>query len=175
MAEGLENILCRCPKCLGKSTLVTEGRKIRCDCGLSLTLNERYNFVGDTEFRTPLDWYDWQYSVIKDEILSNEDYRLSTKATLKHSSADGKSLLRVSGKGVCTLTRAGLTYSGTEDGEEKEIFFPMDEIYRLLFGAGENFEIYRGKEIFFFVPKKPKISVEFYIASGILKELSEKQ
>lgn len=173
MAEGLENILCRCPKCLGKYTLQTERKNISCECGLSLKLNERYNFEGDTEFKNPLEWYDWQTQLIRREIEENEDYSLTSKVTLKHASADGKSLLRVSGKGVCTLNRAGLCYVGTEDGEQKEIFFPMEEIYRLLFGAGENFEIYRGKEIFFFVPKEPKISVEFYIASGILKSLSE--
>ena len=35
-------------------------------------------------------------------------------------------------------------------GKEIEKFFPMSQIYRLLFGAGVDFEIYEGKEIWFF-------------------------
>jgi uncharacterized membrane protein YdjX (TVP38/TMEM64 family) len=171
MAEGLENILCRCPRCGGKRTLKTDGGQISCDCGLSETVDSRYSLTGNSGFANHLEWYDWQTEVIRKEILEKEDWSLSSKVTLKHASVDGKSLLRVSGKGTCTLTREGLTYRGTEDGEEKEIFFPKEEIYRLLFGAGEDFEIYRGKEIFYFVPKDGRICVEYYIASIILDGL----
>jgi hypothetical protein len=43
-------------------------------------------------------------------------------------------------------------------------------MYRLLFGAGENFEIYNGREICFFVPTDGRSAVDWYIASRIIKD-----
>ena len=82
-------------------------------------------------------------------------------------------MLRVAGKGVCTLNRQGLTYKGTRDGEEVEKLFPLSGIYRILFGAGEDFEIYEGKEIFYFCPEELRSCVDYYIVSKLLKEISE--
>jgi hypothetical protein len=48
--------------------------------------------------------------------------------------------------------------------------FPLNDIYRLLFGAGEDFEIYEGKEIYYFIPEEKRSCVDWYIVSGLLKE-----
>ena len=48
--------------------------------------------------------------------------------------------------------------------------FPLDKIYRILFGAGEDFEIYEDKEIYYFVPEDKRTCVMWYILSGLLKE-----
>jgi hypothetical protein len=66
------------------------------------------------------------------------------------------------------LNRNGLTYIGTEYGENVEKHFPLSKIYRLLFGAGEDFEIYDGKEIYYFTPEERKSCVDWYIASAKL-------
>jgi hypothetical protein len=47
----------------------------------------------------------------------------------------------------------------------------MSEIYRLLFGAGEDFELYEGRERFYFIPEDKRSCVDWYIVSKILKEL----
>ena len=94
---------------------------------------------------------------------------------LRHGSKDGKSFTRHAGEGVCTLTKAGLRYCGSEDGQEIEKFFPLSQIYRLLFGAGENFEIYEGKEIWYFRPEEKRSCVTWYVVSGLLKELYDKE
>ena len=103
-------------------------------------------------------------------IAACPDFKLEQKVTLKHSSQNGKSLLRIAGEGVCTLNKEGLIYRGTEDGEQIEKIFPLKDIYRLLFGSGKNFEIYEGKEIWFFVPEEIRACVDFYIASELLKK-----
>jgi hypothetical protein len=54
------------------------------------------------------------------------------------------------------------------DGEEVELHFSLQRIYRLLFGAGENFEIYDGTRILYFVPEERRSAVDWYIASMIL-------
>ena len=67
-----------------------------------------------------------------------------------------------------------LTYTGTKDGESVELHFSLQKIYRLLFGAGVNFEIYNGSEILFFVPEEKRAAVQWYMASMILHDTAPK-
>ena len=169
MAEGLENILSICPSCNSKYSLKTHKSTLTCEhCALSTTLNGRYEFLGGVPFQNFAEWYDYQYSAIEKEILENECYELSSDVELRHASKDGKTFLTLAGNGKCRLTRYGLTYTGTEYGEKVEKHFPISAIYRLLFGAGEDFEIYEGKEIYYFTPKEKRSCVDWYIASCVL-------
>ncbi len=171
LAKGLENILVRCPHCGAKYSMITEGMTVKCsECEKSATLNDRYAFVDNTPFENFAEWYDWQRVEMEKEILTNPEFKLEQNVTLKHSSKDGKTMLRVAGTGVCTLDKTGLTYRGERDGESIEKHFPLSVIYRLLFGSGENFEIYEGREIWFFVPDEIRSCVDFYIASEFLKK-----
>ena len=176
IAEGLENILAICPRCNSRHTLKTSGNRLFCEkCDLSLTMSDRYQLSGENlPFASFTDWYNWQCEVIRDEVLSSPEFTLADKVTLKHPSIDGKTLLRVVGEGECVLSYEGLVYRGTIDGEVVEKRFPMDKMYRLLFGAGENFEIYEGQTIYYFVPTDTRSAVMWYIVSKILKDNSGK-
>ncbi|MBE6675030.1 MAG: hypothetical protein E7596_07995 [Ruminococcaceae bacterium] len=175
LAQGLENILTRCPSCNGKHTLVTKGMEIRCEsCGLSAKMDKRYGFVDAVPFDNLNSWYKWQVCQMEKEMENDPDFKLESAVVLKNPSKDGKSSLYEAGKGICTLNSDGLTYVGTKDGEDVTITFPMAEIYRLLFGAGENFEIYRGREIYYFMPENKKTCVDWYIASRLFKEQEER-
>ena len=169
LACGLENILTTCPICGEKFTLTTKNRDIFCEkCGKIATLDDRYALCGRAQFDSFVKWYDWQFEALKTQIEENPDFALEGEVVLKMASLDGKRSLREVGVGRCTLNAEGLRYVGTADGEEKEIFFPIDQIYRLLFGSGENFEIYVGKDIYYFVPSEKRSCVEWYMASIIL-------
>ncbi len=170
MAEGLENILTTCPVCGKKHTLVTKGNKISCEiCGYLTSLSDRYGFHDDFRFRDLTQWYDWQMALLRKEITENENYTLSSKVELRLP-GNGYSLTRHGGSGICVLNLQGLTYTGTKDGEEVELHFSLQRIYRLLFGAGENFEIYDGSEILYFVPEEKRSAVQWYMASMILHD-----
>ena len=131
-------------------------------------MDDRYSFVEGAPFENFSHWYDWQLSELKREIEGHPEYALTSRVTLRRPSTDGKTMLREAGEGVCTLTREGLTYHGTQDGETFDFSVSLDRIYRLLFGAGENFEVYVGKEIYYFVPEDRRSAVEWYMASMIL-------
>jgi len=170
MAEGLENILSVCPVCSQKHTLTTKKNKIFCaHCGYLTSLNNRYGFTEDFQFANLAQWYDWQKALLEEEITGNADYTLSSKVELRLPGT-GKGLTRHGGYGVCTLNREGLTYTGTKDGETVSLHFSIQRIYRLLFGAGENFEIYDGTQILYFVPEEKRSSVDWYMASMILHD-----
>jgi len=173
MAEGLENILTTCPTCGKKHTLTTKKDKIFCQhCGYLTSLDSRYSFTGNFKFQNPAQWYAWQKTLWEKEIAENESFSLSSKVELRLP-GDGKSLTRYGGSGVCTLSRDGLIYSGTKDAETVELHFSIQRIYRLLFGAGENFEIYDGTQILYFVPEEKREAVDWYIASMILYDREE--
>ena len=170
MAEGLENILTTCPECNRKHTLVTKNNKIFCEhCGYLTSVDTRYGFTEGFRFKNFAQWYDWQKDLLEKEILGNPNYALSSKVELRLP-GNGNGLTRHGGQGVCTLSREGLTYEGTKDGENVQLCFPIRQVYRLLFGAGENFETYDGEEIQYFVPEEKRSAVEWYMASMLLHD-----
>ena len=174
IAEGLENILTVCPVCNGQHTLVTKKNKVLCEhCGYLTAVDNRYQFEAGFRFADLRQWYDWQKQILEQEIAQNGDYAMTTKVELRLP-GDGKGMTRHGGYGVCTLDREGLTYSGTKDGENVELHFSIQRIYRLLFGAGENFEIYDGTQILYFVPEERRSAVDWYMASMILHDMAAK-
>ncbi|MBQ8685408.1 MAG: VTT domain-containing protein [Clostridia bacterium] len=173
LAVGLENVLTLCPECKAKHSFQTQGRKITCEkCGFTRTLNSRYGF-DEPPFKNILEWYEYQTDEMEKAMREDPDYALQANVVLKHASKDGKTMLYEAGTGVCTLDKTGLCYRGTEDGKEIVKTFPLSDIYRLLFGAGEDFEIYEGEEIYYFVPEDKRGCVDWYIASGVLKKIYE--
>ena len=171
LAEGLENILNLCPHCHSKHSLSTKGHTVKCDsCGMSTKMDKRYAFDSGVPFANFQEWYNWQTEEMRKEVQENPDFKLESKVVLNHASKDGKTSLYKAGKGLCVLNREGLTYKGTRDGEETEVHFPQEQIYRLLFGAGVDFEIYEDREIFYFEPENLKTCVDWYMASKLLKE-----
>lgn len=173
IAKGLENILTTCPICEQKYLITTNKNQILCEhCGCLTSMNDRYVFDEGFRFENLAQWYDWQKLLLEKEIDDNQDYALSSEVELRLR-GNGKELTRHSGFGVCTLNRDGLTYTGTKDGENVELHYSMQQIYRLLFGAGVNFELYDGGEILFFVPKEKRSAVEWYMASMILRDEAE--
>lgn len=168
LAEGLHNILAICPVCGEKHTLYTKKCSIYCkNCGKLTELDDRYNFAPGFRFANFGEWYDWQKQIFEERILSDGKYTLTSPVELRLP-GNGGSLTRYAGRGVCTLDRGGLSYVGERDGEPYEVSFPLERVYRLLFGAGVNFEIYNGKEILFFVPDVKQSAVEWYLTSMIM-------
>ena len=169
MAEGLENILTTCPVCNGKHTIVTRKNKVFCQhCGYLTSLDDRYGFTEDFQFSDLTQWYDWQKEIVKDKAFA-----LTAKVELRLPGT-GKGLTRHGGWGECTLNRDGLTYVGTKDGETVKLQFSIGRVYRLLFGAGENFEIYDGTQILYFVPEEKRSAVDWYMTSMILHDEAER-
>lgn len=171
IAEGLENILAICPKCKSRHSLITNKNTITCEnCQLEVKLDDRYQMSG-CEFNNILEWYNYQKEIIKKEIVENKDFVLEDKVELWHLSKDCKKITRKAGEGICKLDRSGLKYIGSDDGVDIEKEFPIADIYRILFGAGEDFEIYDGQELYYFVPENKRSCVAWYIVSEILKEI----
>ena len=173
LAEGLENILTTCPTCRRKYTITTRKNQVFCEhCGYLTSMSDRYGFDPDFQFEDLTQWFDWQKQLLQQEIDGDENYVLSSEVELRLRGS-GNRMTRHSGFGVCTLNRDGLTYAGTKDGGTVALHYSFQKIYRLLFGAGVNFELYDGTEIRFFVPKEKRAAVDWYLVSMILRDSAE--
>lgn len=177
LAVGIDNILYRCPKCGSEFTLTGSGNTVKCGCcNYSATMDDRYRFTdADAIFDNHQQWYNWQADVMRKQIADDAAFELRDRVQLYHSSIGGAKQLRLAGNGTCVLNRDGLTYTGDDSGEQITKFFPITSIYRLLFGAGEDFEIYEGEEIWYFVPDDKRTCVKWYMASILLKEATDEK
>ena len=168
LAVGLDNVLYRCPECDGQFSLTAEGNTLSCaHCGKSFTMDDRYRFTSG-RFGNLQEWYRWQTEELRGEIEADPDWRIEDGVTLYHASLDGKKQLRKAGKGHCVFDRTGLVYTGTDGGVETVKSFPISRLYRILFGAGADFEVYEGTEMWYFVPNDTRTCVKWYMASALL-------
>ena len=175
MAEGLENILYKCPHCGKEFTLKSKKNKFFCEsCGYTVTMDNRYNFVAEQGkplyYENLRDWFLAQKAEIAEQIKS-DDYELTCPVTLKKRSLDNKSFLREAGRGICTLNHNGLTYVGTADGEQREYHWDSAEIYALCYAKGKCFQYYTGNDYFAFFPDNALLSIKYYIASELLGKM----
>ncbi len=78
-AKGLHKVLYQCPSCMTEYKMKSEGSKVFCEhCGKSWTLGEYGDLKadsGETEFKFPTDWYDWEREQVKKQVLDGT-YRL---------------------------------------------------------------------------------------------------
>lgn len=170
IAKGLENILCKCPQCNNLYSLSTDKNIISCKkCGLKVEMDNRYQLSG-VEFTNIAQWYDWQTNEFRKEVKNNKEFCLESRVELRHLSKKRKGFTEHAGEGVCKLDKNGLLYVGTQNGNQIEKLFKLEDMYRILFGAGEDFEIYDNDELYYFVPEEKKSCVAWYIVSGLLKE-----
>ena len=104
------------------------------------------------------------------EAVFRSGFKLEAKVELRHLSKNKKHFTEFAGNGICTFDKNGLTYKGIEYGKEIEKTFSIKNGARILFGAGEDFEIYENDELFYFVPEDKRSCVLWYILSELTKE-----
>ncbi len=84
-ADGLEKVLYKCPHCKAEGKTLGCGIHFTCNaCGKTYTLTtlgKMQALNGETEFEHIPDWYAWQRSEVKKEII-NETYKLDLKVKI---------------------------------------------------------------------------------------------
>lgn len=175
LAEGLENMLHRCPKCGALYSHQTREDTLTCTaCGNRVKLDE-YGFlhpVGeqDRAYPTVSEWVEFQQSRIREEIASGQ-FRLSTPAEIRVNDAEKKQKHVCAGEGILTLDRKEFRYEGTLRGEEVTLTFPVQEVFKCPFRAGDDFEIPNTGEILAFAPQEGRMVSHFVQAVPVLREL----
>ncbi len=139
-AEGLENILYRCPDCGELYTTRGERNDLFCTaCGKRHRLGEDYRF----EDGTISDYYD-RIRAIEDKDLGS--IALHAAVETKIFGADGGPVRWEQGE--CSLTAEAFSYRS----EQTAFSVPTTQLPALAFSCGEEFELYREGELYYFYP-----------------------
>ncbi len=153
---GLDNIIYKCPNCQSEYEFSTNEDVMTCSkCNFSIKMDEYYDITsvnGNLPFKNIYEWYKWQRKLIAKEILS-EDFKLSTKVKLGKINVkklDNNYSILFHGEGNLTLTKKGLTYEGTFDGEKVNMFFEPEQVYSLTMSLKYDLDLYYKNEYFNF-------------------------
>ena len=127
-AQGLHNILYRCPRCNSEHKMYSERARLWCaSCGKAWqmnTLSELTAEEGKTEFSFIPDWVKWERALLC-EALQRGDYRFEEEVTVRTLPA--KKFFR-QGKGKLVQTKEGTRLICTAYGKAQELFFPAGEL-----------------------------------------------
>lgn len=146
--DGLDNIIYKCPDCLSEFHFVVEGDRMRCtQCGFAVSMDEYYDIAsvkGTFPFANTDAWYKWQRKVLAQEVL-DDSFTMTTKVRIGRINTQKLSSnysLVYDGEGTLTLTNQGLTYFGTQNGEQVELFFHAKQVYSLSMSLQYDLDLY---------------------------------
>ena len=144
MAEGLEKVLFRCPKCGREGSIRTEGGHILCDCGLDATLDGFYK-LHNAPFESVNEWFEWQQNSIDTETDS-----IYTKARLGTPGEDGF-MDPEAGEGEVYIDKDVFRLTGTLHGESVEYSVSPDKICAFPISPGDHIDVYvHGKLVYIY-------------------------
>ncbi|MDE7454790.1 MAG: 1-acyl-sn-glycerol-3-phosphate acyltransferase [Clostridia bacterium] len=161
-ADKLEQILYKCPKCGTEMEMVGHDNVIECKhCGNSATLDDKYNLdpVGDSVIPiNPREWYDWERRAMR-RAIADKDFYLEEHVTLGMQPTYGyvKHGLQTYpvGEGTLRVDHSGVTYKGTRDGKDWEVFIPREQISTTIINIDASFLCtYASGEFLMFTPDR---------------------
>ena len=146
IAEGLEGLLFRCPKCGHDFEIETKGNTIKCKhCGNEAYINNDYTIhpksKEDKIPTTQKKWFDLERIELRKEIDSNPDYVFEVETTLGVFPKNkllkfGKTAL-IAGKGKLILSKKdGFSYIGTMNGKPYKMHVPNLNMYTFVMCYG---------------------------------------
>ncbi|NLE23769.1 MAG: 1-acyl-sn-glycerol-3-phosphate acyltransferase [Clostridiaceae bacterium] len=173
VAEGVEYVLYKCPKCQSEFTLRSEKDRLYClDCGNAVHMNQYMLFepeTTDTVFFDGIDrWYDFQKSCLDKEIESTT-FQLTADTELKFAEP-GKYGYQHQGYGVLRLTKDEITYIGKVQDVSTEIRFPMKNIPMVPYAANEYIEVAVREDIYRFVLEDRRQMMKWVMAVGLIRD-----
>lgn len=153
LAEGLEKILYRCPKCGKEFSIKTSKNIIMCKkCKFRVILNKKGFFEENDYFKNPYYWFEHQKYQIQTLLV---DKTISLKSKTKLKSIRNNKLVII-GEGVVELNFESITFCGTIDGIKEKITIKTDDLISLPYRAGENFELSYNNN-----------TLQFYLENGL--------
>lgn len=170
-AQGLVNLLYKCPKCGAEFTMHTKGQRLHCErCG-NIVYYDVYGFLhgegpGSAAYETTVEWFEWQRTCVEQELLDS-DCRFEEKAQLKAPRANMNGYETI-GEGVIKLSNEGFSYDGTMNGENTHLFFPAQNVPVLRNLLGSYLEVPCGEGVHRFVPENKTMIAKWLIAVEII-------
>ena len=146
MAQGVDRILFKCPKCLEEDKISAEGNHIRCECGLDVTLDNFYKLHG-APFERVNEWFDWQQA-----SMDWENGHLYSKVKLGCCGEDGF-MDENAGEGEAYIDKDVFRLSGTLHGEAIEFSISPEKICAFPITPGRHFDVYVSGKLIYVYPQ----------------------
>ena len=146
MAQGLEKVLFKCPKCQKEGTLKTEGKHVRCECGLDATLDNFYK-LHDAPFESVNEWFEWQQNSI-----DTETEHIASEARLGTCGEDGF-MNPNAGKGSVYIDKNEFRLDGELFGEPISFSVKTDRIGAFPISPGDHIDIYHEGRLIYVYPQ----------------------
>ena len=160
MAKNLGDMLYYCPKCGAEYTMKGEGDVIRCtECGNGATVNEYYDLIPLDEScvipETIHHWYKLERQRAKERV-ADPDFAISQKVKLgtlpKYKLLKNQATSIITGEGTLSLSRDGLCYEGTKEGQPFSFRLPTSSVptYGMCTDITRFYTFYEGEFLEFF-------------------------
>lgn len=173
-AQGLENILYRCPCCGTEFSIQTKKNTISCsNCNMTVLHTEamHLDWGNRSQYYSHIgEWYLDQRAIEKKRQQDEKTFFLEFPVELRILSESYATLadknnsplkkthgIEKAGDGVFTLTANGYSYKGTFFGEHKELFFNPHQIRYIPYTPGSNLQIYVQDVMYAFHPKDSRM------------------
>ena len=174
LAETLEKLLYKCPRCGAEFKNESKYRTFRCTaCGNTVKYNSNGTLSPSGEndkcFEFVSEWYKFQRDEVKKEV-ENPDYSFEENVTLLLTD-DKTHRFEEAGKGKIVLDKNGITYVGTKCGQEVSRTFGLKNHPTVAYKLAQNIEIAEDNEIFKFVFENGFHTAKFVLA---VEELHKK-
>ena len=155
MAQGVDKILFKCPKCLEEDKITSDGNHIRCACGLDATLDSQYR-LHNAPFSRINEWFEWQQNT-----MDTEHGHLESAARLGCCGEDGF-MDPNAGEGKVYMDKDVFKLSGTIHGEKIEFSVQTSSIGAFPTTPGDHIDIYhQGKLIYIYPQPDLRASVKW--------------
>lgn len=146
IAEGLDGIIYKCPRCMGEFKMVTSADTIKCtECGLEATLDNKYILHG-VEFQRINQWCEWQKQLLDPEkdVLESEVVfgTKDEKGNIDHNA----------GKGRARLDKSSFSFEGEIFGEKISASYPLDKLGGFPITVGSAFDVYYKNKLVYLHP-----------------------
>ena len=164
-AKGLHNILYQCPHCLTEFRMDSAGHRIWCDaCGKAWVMTEFGELEaesGVTEFSHVPDWYEFERTKVREQILSGE-YSFSDEVAVD-SLPNSKGYVRL-GLAHLTHDRSGFRLEGNLQGKPFLLVKEPRSMYAChieydYFGKGDCLDLSTLEDTFYLFPRTARTVV----------------
>ena len=167
MANGLDKILYKCPKCMKEGGISAEGNTVKCECGLEATLDTFYKLHG-APFERVNEWFAWQQ-----DSIDPESEHLESKVRLGCCGDDGF-MDEFAGEGEAYIDRDVFKLKGVMHGEEIDFTTSPEKIVAFPITPGKHFDIYHhGKLIYVYPQPDERQSVKWVCYLDKLMEVKK--
>ena len=159
--NGLENIIFTCPSCKKEFVMNSQKDKLLCsNCNTEFIFDDNYL----TSNKTISDLYAEQKDFIaKSQVDLKDQVKVKVFDNLKGQLID-------CGEGKCSMSNSEIRFEGQIFGEDKTFVHTLETLQALAFSAGEEFEFYVDKKLYYFYPQDRKTVVKWAIVWDILQE-----